>query len=437
MNITKLVAENIKRIKAVEITPDGTLTVIGGKNGAGKSSVLDSIAYALGGERLVPSEPIRAGESEGKVVVDLGDLIVTRKFKREKIDTSTSEEKTRSTLVVTNKDGAKYPSPQALLDKMLGQLTFDPLAFSRADPKDQDKILRRVVNLDVSAFEKRRADAAMQRAMLKKQVATKQAQLQAMPKHEGVPAEEISFAEIREEMKRADEYRVLAEEAELAVSNARRVLDDRHRDASECKRDCERLEKQLEEERRRLTNINVLLDKDERDLDAKQITAQAARAVVPDIKAISDRMTELDLLNKKIRDNARYQVAAQVINQDNEQIELLDNEIIAADGGKRLALEAAVFPVPGLGLADGGVTFGGRPLEQASTSEQVRISVAIGIALNPTLKVLLIRNGNLLDRDSIAAVTKQAEAAGVQVWMEYITESADGVAVMLVDGEQQ
>src|SRR5258706_15795265 len=91
MKIVKLVAENVKRLHAVTIEPDGALVTVGGKNGAGKSSVLDSIAWALGGEKLVPPEPIRSGESEAKIVVDLGDLVVTRRFKRERIDAPVPE----------------------------------------------------------------------------------------------------------------------------------------------------------------------------------------------------------------------------------------------------------------------------------------------------------------------------------------------------------
>lgn len=62
IKITNLELENIKRIKAVQLTPsESGLTVIGGNNGQGKTSVLDGIAWALGGDKFKPSQPQRDG----------------------------------------------------------------------------------------------------------------------------------------------------------------------------------------------------------------------------------------------------------------------------------------------------------------------------------------------------------------------------------------
>ena len=118
MKIIKLVTQNVKRIKAVEITPEGSLVVIGGNNAQGKTSVLDSIMYALGGASTLPPKPLRQGAKKGKVVLDLGEIKVTR--------TITSK---TNQLVVESADGEKYTSPQAILDKLTGKLTFDPLTF--------------------------------------------------------------------------------------------------------------------------------------------------------------------------------------------------------------------------------------------------------------------------------------------------------------------
>jgi chromosome segregation ATPase len=138
MKIIKFQAENIKRIGAVEIEPTGFLVPITGPNDSGKSSVLDAIFYALAGAKTHPAEPIKRGAETARIRLDLGEIIVTRKF------TLTS-----TTLTVEAADGAQYKSPQQMLDKMLGALSFDPLDFSRMAPIDQLRELKGLVTLDI------------------------------------------------------------------------------------------------------------------------------------------------------------------------------------------------------------------------------------------------------------------------------------------------
>ena len=159
MQIVQLEAENIKRLHAVRIRPDGAIVQITGKNGEGKSSVLDAIAYGLAGERGIPAKPIREGAEEAKIVVDLGDLTVTRRW--------TKAGKTY--LSVEGKGGAKSSSPQKLLDSLVGELTFDPLAFSRMAPRDQVATLKGVAKLDFSAQDKRRSEVFDERTGINRQ----------------------------------------------------------------------------------------------------------------------------------------------------------------------------------------------------------------------------------------------------------------------------
>jgi DNA repair exonuclease SbcCD ATPase subunit len=138
VKITTLQSENFKRLKAVRIeTGDANTVVIGGRNAQGKSSVLDSIMAALAGKRGTKeiTRPIRDGESKATVVLELGDLRVERKWT-----------KSGSTVTVGPKDGAaKFNSPQAVLDKLIGALAFDPLEFAEAEPRKQVETLIDIV----------------------------------------------------------------------------------------------------------------------------------------------------------------------------------------------------------------------------------------------------------------------------------------------------
>jgi len=127
MIITRLQVENVKRIKAIDITPEGELIIVGGNNAQGKTSLMDSISYAIGGKKLIPSKPIRDGQKKASIKVDLGDLKIERKFWINAKDGSLE-----STVIVKEKGKeGNISRPQEILDKLFSSLSFDPLAFSR------------------------------------------------------------------------------------------------------------------------------------------------------------------------------------------------------------------------------------------------------------------------------------------------------------------
>src|SRR5262245_7317933 len=140
LEILELEAENIKRIVAVRIRPDGKVVEITGKNAQGKTSVLDSILWAIAGARHIQSQPIRKGQNSGRIRLDLGEVIVKRTFTKNE-ETGDTETK----LTVEQVNGAKFNHPQTLLASFMDALTFDPLAFARAEPKEQFNQLRRFV----------------------------------------------------------------------------------------------------------------------------------------------------------------------------------------------------------------------------------------------------------------------------------------------------
>ena len=138
MKIVKFQAEHFKRLKVVEISPSGDMITLAGKNGSGKSSVLDAIYAALGGRDAAPEVAIARGEESARIRLDLGELVVTRKFTAR--DTS---------FVVEAANGARFPSPQRMLDDLIGAIAFDPLRFVRLKPKEQMDELRKLVAFDV------------------------------------------------------------------------------------------------------------------------------------------------------------------------------------------------------------------------------------------------------------------------------------------------
>ena len=205
MRIIQLTAENVKRLKAVQITPDKNVVIIGGKNGHGKTSVIDAISMALGGASQICSEPLRIGAKRGKASVDIGDLVVTRTF----------TEAGGGSLTVTNKQGLPQKTPQAMLDALLSGLSFDPLEFIRAKPADQKETVRRLVGLDFSKLDEERAKVFAERTIANREAAQAETLFNQCQRHENVPAAEVSISELNRKLSQANSHNVVSQDGYL------------------------------------------------------------------------------------------------------------------------------------------------------------------------------------------------------------------------------
>jgi DNA repair exonuclease SbcCD ATPase subunit len=429
MKIVELTVANVKRLKAVRIKPDGNLVVIGGENGQGKTSVLDSIMYALGGKQTVCERPIHEGEKRAEVTIDLGDLTVTRTFTE-----------AGGSLSVKKADGSKVAGPQALLDSLAGRLSFDPLDFARMEPAKQKATLQALVGLDFAGLDHERKQAFDERTAVNRRVKELEANLKAAPHHTDAPEVEVSVTDLSAELQKAQDAEVEFERRKGAYEQAKARVQQAERDLAmhddaigRIRKQILELEAQLErmtdDERPRLTAAIK-----ERTLEATDAKAAAENVPEFDTDAIRGRLNSAEEVNRKVRENARraeldaaYRAACQEADAHTDRIEKIDAD-------KAAALQGATFPVPGLAFDEHGVTLNGLPFSQASAAEQLRVSVAMGLALNPKLRVMLIRDASLLDKKSLQLVAEMAEQHDAQVWMERVGDGAE-VSVVIEDGE--
>jgi hypothetical protein len=460
LRVVSLQAQNILRLSAIEInwSADQSLLMIGGKNGAGKSSAVNCVAMALGGAALCPAEPIHVGKSKGFVELDLGDLKIRREFSRDHLpcdcgvthpgdmpivgDDQMHTEKcathkwgdVKSRLVVRNADGITQGTPQAILDKLIGKMTFDPMAFVNLDPKPQEDILRKIVNLDVSAHEATRKAAFERRAELNRQHKDAVAVLTSMPTFDDAPTAEISAEEIAAELRRAEELRALARDAVTARDDVQRQRDDLMSKKVASVDRVARLQAQLSDAQREVSLCETAIAEKDTLLTVQQQHVEKTAEAVPDVSSINQRLADINTTNQRVRANRAFmdanEAAKKLFARAVDEGLIIDE----AEAAKRAALDAAQFPVPGLSLSDSGVTFNNVPFKQASTAEQIRVSVAIGFALHPKLRLLLVKNGNALDDDSLALIASEARTAGGQILMEYVTKDAADVSVFIEDG---
>lgn len=405
LTIIGLEIQNVKRLKAVSIKPDGSPTVIiGGQNGAGKTSVLDSIFYVLAGKSALCKKPVRDGESEATITADLGEYIVTRNILPDG----------KSVVKVVGKDGGRFNSPQTLLDSFVGNLSFDPMAFARMEPPKQLETLKRLVGLDFSAIDRQRASKVESRTLVNREVASFKSRLASMTRHEDAPTEEISVTALMAKLEEARQQNRLLQQHKDAMANIQENIEG-------WESQIDRLVKELAEAKEHLRNW---MKKGHEMPDAPDAV---------DESAILAQISGSEASNRKYRENAERMKVAHQADQKAAASEELTKQIEALDDQKREALEAASFPVPGLSFDDGGVLVNGIPFQQASAAEQVRISVAMGLSLNPTLKVLLVRDASLLDEKSMELVAKMAAEHGGQVWLEKVGNGEE-CHVVIEDG---
>lgn len=400
MKIVALEAENIKHLRVVRIEPDGSLVVIGGDNSEGKTCLLDSIEYALGGAASVPSKPIRNGQKKARIVVDLGDIVVTRTFNEK-----------GTNLTVKNKDGAIFASPQAMLDKLVGELAFDPLEFSRMDRDKQAAVLKKLVGLNLDKMKADYKSLYEKRTGVNRQGKELKAKLDGMTKHDGIPEDEVSIDGV-------------AAQYSQAIKHNNEVETGRSDLAWDIVR-LKELEKQVVELQKKVDDQKNAIAKKQMDIGA---------LVFIDADSIKSQMADTEGLNRKVRENNEYVIANSQLIELRKQSGSLNTQMEKLLQNQAKALAKAKFPVEGLGIDDDGVTFEDIPFDQCSSAQRIRISVAMGISMNPKLRVLLIREGSLLDSKNLAAIAKMAEEADVQIWMERVGKGKE-CQVIIENGE--
>lgn len=418
LHIAQLKAENYKRLVAVEINPGGKVVTISGRNAQGKSSVLDAIWAALaGGEASrATSQPIRDGENVAFVRLDLGEYIVTRRWTKDDAGTLIVE-------TPPNDRGRtqKFSSPQRLLDEMLGKRAFDPLAFTRLTDKEQVAALVATVDLpfDPEELDAERRGLFDQRTEIGREVKRLEGQLASLAEPtEDAPETEVSAADVLREIEQAQKLNNAIEEL------GRRAEHESRRAVAEAE-EVARLSAALEAARERLTRAEQLRD---------GIAEEHASLTPVDVSTLTDRLVAIDAINAQVRAAAEHRRVAEHLSEAKARQGAFTAALQQIDAKKAKALADVEFPVPGLAFDEAGVTLNGIPLRQASSAEQLRVSAALAMTANPELRILQIRDGSLLDSQSMGVLAELAEAHDYQVWVEVVDESGQ-VGIVIEDGQ--
>lgn len=457
MKILSLSASNFLKIKVVEIMPTRAVVTLTGPNGAGKSSILASIFAALGGADAVPEHPIRRGEKKAHITLDLGEIVVTRRF--------TEKE---STVIIEAASGARFPKPQNMLNSLIGKISFDPLSFVRKKPDEQLNMLRSLVTLDVDvdALRGQNQRDFEARTDINRMAASYRTQADAIVLPPDCPTERRDIREIVDRLASAAQHNADIERRRENRVRAEQTISDHAADLEGMKvtgpaeidavRDransaCAEIDEQIAVlQRRKITIMDAASDEINRmtreygehakSLEGKIADLRAKIDAAPplpdpiDVDAVRSELSSAEDTNA-LADRAKAKAILQSkAEQEAEKSKALTEAIAARDKQREEAMKNAQFPIDGLAFGDGEVLFGGLPLSQASSAEQIRVSMAISIALNPKLRVCCIREASFLDEDGLRLVADMAEKHDFQIWLED-NRSTDPMAIVLEDGQ--
>lgn len=381
MKINKLEIENVKRVKAVKIEPTANgLTIIGGKNNQGKTSVLDAIAWALGGDRYRPSQAQREGSvipPNLHIVMNNG-LIVERRGKN-------------SDLKVTDPNGKK--AGQQLLNEFVEQLALDLPKFMEATSREKAQTLLQIIGVGsrLADLERQEKELYNERTYIGRTADQKEKYAKEQPYYPDVPSVPVSASEL------------IRQQQEILAQNGenQRKRERRH---------------QLEQEYQSVTEqIQALLAK-QGQLEADLKIARETSEGLTDRSTaeLEENISNIEEINRKVRANLDKDKAEEDAKGYREQYKRLTAQIEEIRSQKTDLLKEADLPLPGLGVEDGELVYHGQKWDNMSGSEQLKVSTAIVRRLNPECGFVLLDKLEQMDLDTLHEFGQWLEQEGLQ-----------------------
>ena len=407
IKINQLEIENVKRIKAVKIEPKETgLTIIGGNNNQGKTSVLDAIAWALGGEKYKPSQAVR----EGSVVppnlhlVMSNGLVVERKGKN-------------STLKVTDPNGKK--AGQQLLNEFIEQLALDLPKFMNASGKEKADVLLQIIGVGPQLIEldQKEKELYQERLYVGRTADQKAKFAKEMTYYDDVPKELISPSEL---IKQQQEILARNGENERKRSAAVALNAERNRLAEKVNALKEELERYQAQLIKVDHDMNIAYKTAEEHHDESTAELEASIANIDEI----NRKIRANLDKEKAEDDARGYLA---------NYEKLTEQIEDIRQKRTALLDAAELPLAGLSVKDGELIYNGQKWDNMSGSDQLKVSTAIVRKLNPNCGFVLLDKLEQMDMQTLEAFGQWLEGEGLQAIATRVS-TGDECSIIIEDG---
>lgn len=413
MKVDSIKINGFKKLVQFSIDPDGKSVEISGRNGQGKSSIIDAIWVVLTGKD-VPGIPINRECVKAKIIVGLDSG-----------HTATLEFKARGgkTLTVEGPDGMPVKAPQAFLNELIGRISFDPFEFVNKTPKQQKEFLQDLLKIDNSDLDVRKNTALTEKREAEADRNAIERQLEELVGiTEMVPVDVSKLMAAQESRQKIaqdlDKAQHTLESVRVSISTSEGRIK---RISEEITRTREQLIRQEAEFEAAKAEIEIA---EERIKRGETVVADLANSLfkIPDnaqeIRDASETNRKAEAWKRKTALRAELKVVEKSIEASKQAIDDIEND-------RKERLFAAKFPVPGMEFTEDGVLFKGLPFDSGNQcqSDILRVGVAIAVAQDPALKIVRIKDGSLLDSSSKRELLEQLAEFGFQAFVETVADS--------------
>lgn len=400
VKITSLELENVKRVKAVKIEPtENGLTVIGGKNNQGKTSVLDAIVWALGGDKYKPSQVKREGSMvDPHIHIELNNGIVVERSGK------------NGTLKVTDSTGKK--AGQKLLSSFISTFALDMPKFIEASPKEKASTLLQIIGVgdELAKLDNQESIYYNRRTEIGRIADQKKKYADEMPQWDGVPDEIVSASEL------------IQKQQDILARNAQR--QQWIRDHDQLVTEAADLEQKISDLKKQLKEVEKKVKASEHD---------SAELAMESTEELEESISNIDAINAKVRDNLNKQKAEEEAAEYQKQYDDLSMEIQSIRDNRMKLLDNAKMPLPGLSVDHGELTYKGQKWDNMSGSEQMIVATAIVRELNPKCGFVLLDKLEQMDVDTMNEFGKWLQKEGLQAIATRVS-TGDECSIYIEDG---
>lgn len=414
VKIVTFEAENVKRVKCVQMAPsENGLTIIGGKNRNGKTSVLDAITYALGGEKCRPKNFTREGSAvPGKIRIELSNgLIVERSGKN-------------AALKVTDPSGQK--AGQKLLNEFIEPLALNLPKFMNATDKEKSETLLQIIGVgdELARLDKEESIAYGERTLIGRDADKKSKLAEALEYYADAPEELVSASEL---IKKQQAILARNGENQRKRERVKEITFEKHRIYDEA----QRLEQQIADLQARLEERRQAYEKVAEDeaiamKDAGQLHDESTAEIEASIANIEE-------INRRVRANNTKAIAIDEAEQLRHEYESMTAKIESIRDARKALLDGADLPLEGLGVTDGALTYNNQAWSDMSGAEQLIVSTAIVRKLNPECGFVLMDKLEQMDMDTLKEFGAWLEKEGLQVIATRVS-TGEECSIVIEDG---